>query len=160
MLKIHETALKDLTPYEKTLYTKFAEVLAAALLRTVDLKEAKYKLDALLRIAEEEKRVETMRVKKLDELIADARKKLIEAPHWKERMNKMFPAVIQALQDYHEDKAKKGSSILTIYLNNDYRDLSEAEVEEHGLKKEWTHKERTGIRLIAFTVDTREREII
>ncbi len=81
MLKIHETALKDLTPYEKELYTKFAEVLAAALLRTVDLKEAKYKLDALLRIAEEEKRTKIQREKKLDEHIADARKKLMEAPH-------------------------------------------------------------------------------
>jgi len=160
MTKMHETAFEDLTSRDKELYTKFAEVLAAALMRTVDLKEAKYKLDALLRLSEEEERVEKDRVGKLSDLIADARKKLMEAPHWKERMSKMFPTVIQALKDYHEDKAKKGSSILAIYLNNDYRDLSQAEAEEHGLKKGWTHKERTGIRLIAFTVDTREREII
>lgn len=160
MLKIHETALKDLTKYEKAIYTKFAEVLAAALMRTVDLKEAKYKLDALLRIAEEEVRTKIQREKKLDEHIADARKKLMEAPHWKEQMSKMFPTIMQALTDYHEDKSKKGSSILALFLDNDYRDLSEAEVEEHGLKKGWIHKERTGVRIITFVVDTREREII
>lgn len=160
MLKIHEKSLKDLTPYEKELYTKFAEVLAATLLRTVKLEEAKYKLDALLRIAEEELRLKIVREKQLDEHIADARKKLMEEPHWKEQMSKMFPTIMQALTDYHEDKSKKGSSILALFLHNDYRDLSEAEVEEHKLKKGWTHKERTGVRIVTFVVDTRDREII
>ena len=54
MLNIHEKTIKDLSPFEKAIYTKFAEVLAAALLRTVKLEEAKLKLDALLRIEEEE----------------------------------------------------------------------------------------------------------
>lgn len=160
MLKIHEKSIKDLTKFEKTLYMKFAEVLAAALLRTVKLEEAKYKLDALLRISEEETRLNIVREKKLTELIADAREKLMQDPTWKERINKTFPTIIQALQSYHEDKAKNGSSILAFYIHNDYRDLSEAEVEEHGLKKGWTHKEKTGIRLITFVIDSREREII
>lgn len=160
MTKMYETAIKDLTKIDKEIYTKFAEALAAALQRTVDLKEAKYKLDTLLRIAEEEKRTKTARKVKLSEHIALARKRLMEAPHWKEQMSKMFPTIIQALTDYHEDKSKKGSSILALFLDNDYRDLSEAEVEEHGLEKGWTHKERTGVRIITFVVDTREREII
>jgi len=160
MLKIHETALKDLSKFEKQLYTKFAEVLAAVLLRTVKLDEAKFKLDALLRIAEEEVRLKTVREIKLSELIADAREKLMQAPRWKERMDKMFPTVIQALKHYHEDKSKKGSSILALFLHEDYRDLSEAEVEEHGLKRGWTHREKTGVRIVTFVIDTREREII
>ena len=160
MLKIHETSLKDLTPYENELYTKFAEVLAAALMRTVKIEEAKFKLDAILRIYEEEIRLKTVREDKLSELIADAREKLMQDPIWKERVNKTFPTVIQALQDYHEDKAKKGSSILCFYIHEDYRELSQAEAEEHGLKKEWIHREKTGVRIITFVIDTREREII
>lgn len=160
MLNIHEKHLKDLTKFEEQLYTKFAEVLAAVLLRTVKIEEAKYKLDALLRISEEEVRLNKVREGKLSELTADARKKLMEEPLWKEKMNRVFPQMIQKLQDYHKDKAKIGSSILTLYIHDDYRDLSEAEAEEHGLKKEWTHKEKTGVRIITFVVDTRKREII
>jgi len=160
MLNIHEKSIKDLSSFEKEIYSKFAEVLAAVLLKTVTIEEAKSKLDALMRIAEEEKRLGGVREKKLTELIADTRVKLMQDPIWKKRMKRIFPQLIQALQDYHEDKAKKGSSILSIFVDNDYRDLSEAEVEEHGLKRGWTHRERTGVRIITFVIDSGEREII
>ena len=160
MSKIYETALKDLSKIDKEIYTKFAEVLAAALMRTVDLREAKYKLDAMLRICEEEARIKIDREKKLSEYIADARKKLMEEPRWKAQMNKLFPAIMKALDEFHSDKDKKGSSILALHLHNDYRELSELEVVEHGLKIGFTHRERTGVRLITFVVDTRDTEII
>jgi len=160
MSKIYETALKDLTKNDKQICVKFAEVLAAALMRPVELKEAKYKLDAMLRICEEEVRIKIDREKKLTEYIADARKKLMEEPRWKEQMSKLFPAIMKALDGFHNDKDKKGSSILALHLHNDYRDLSEEEVEEHKLKKGWIHREKTGVRLVTFVVDTREREII
>lgn len=53
MLNIHEKKIKNLTPFEKAIYTKFGEVLAAVLLKTIKLEEAKFKLDALLKIEEE-----------------------------------------------------------------------------------------------------------